>query len=143
MRLGLPDLLFAIASVALGTLFWQFVNPEATSLYRIGGGLFVGSCLYLALVYPVYRVLKLLPMILPRCPCCGVFPQGLHILGGDWPRIRFRCPTCDGEFVIWHNGKPGCEESWDHPVLALKWPYALGRYKRMKNPEQDAPSNGG
>ena len=143
MRLGLLDLLFAIASVAVGTFSWQFVNPEATPLFRIGGGLLVGSGIYLALVYPVYRGLKLLPMILPRCPCCGVFQQGFHILGGEWPRISFRCPTCCGEFVIWHNGKPSSAELWDHPVLALKWPYALGRYVRMKKPEPDGTSDGG
>lgn len=138
MRLALPDLLFAIVSVVIGTILWPFVSPEAAPLSRIFGGLLVGMGLYFALIYPFYRGLKLLPMILPRCPCCGRFPQGLHILGGKWPRISFRCPTCDGEFVVWHNGKPGTDESWSHPVLALKWPYALGRYKRMMKPEQAA-----
>jgi hypothetical protein len=59
-------------------------------------------------------------MILPRCPFCRNFQHGFHILGGQYPRVTFRCPTCNGEFVIWHNGKPGDQETWEKPVLALK-----------------------
>jgi hypothetical protein len=141
MRLGLIDLLIAIASTAVGAIAWQFVSPGASPGIQMGGGILIGIGIYLVLIYPVYRGLKLLPMILPRCPCCSQFQQGFHILNGEWPRIRFRCPTCSGEFVIWHNGRPDSSETWECPVLALKWPYALGRYKRMKNPEQGVPPN--
>jgi hypothetical protein len=132
MRLALPDLLFAIASFGMGTGVCRLLGTESGSLHQICGGMFLGLIIYLVLIYPVYRGFKLFPMILPRCPCCGNFQQGFHVRGDDWPRISFRCPTCSGEFVVWHNGKPSPDESWDHPVLALKWPYALGRYKRMK-----------
>lgn len=73
-------------------------------------------------------------MVLPRCPCCNQHQPGYHFFG-EWPRVTYRCPTCNGEFIIWHNGHPSGEETWDKPVLALKWPYALGRYKKMKKPE--------
>ena len=91
--------------------------------------------MYLALMYPFYRALKLFPIITPRCPCCGSFQDGYHIVHDNWPRISFRCPTCDGEFVIWYNGKPSAQETWEQPVLVLKWPYAFGIYKRAKKPE--------
>jgi len=99
--------------------------------------------MYLALIYPFYRGLKLFPMILPRCPCCGRFQYGFHILGGRWPQISFRCPMCDGEFVIWHNGKPSDQETWEKPVLALKGPYAFGIYKRAKKHGPVAAQNAG
>jgi hypothetical protein len=98
---------------------------------------------YFALMYPFYRGLKLYPMVLPRCPCCGKFQEGFHILGVDWPRVSLRCPTCDGEFVIWHNGKAGDRERWETPVLALKWPYAFGIYSLAKKPEPASERNAG
>jgi hypothetical protein len=131
MRFGLIDLLIGI--------FFTTVGAEATQLLhrmylfylmRIA----VPACavgLYLAVAAPIYRRFRLFPLILPRCPCCGKFQNGFYITHG-WPRVAFLCPTCKGEFIIWLNGKPGDSETWDRPVLALKWPYVFGRYRRKK-----------
>ena len=135
MRFSLIDLLFAIASLVIGGVLGSLLISGLSTHHRPIAAAFGGICVYLALIYPFYRGLKLFPMVLPRCPCCGSFQRGFHFLAGGWPRIIFRCPSCNGEFVIWHNGKPGEQETWDKPVLALKWPYAFGIYKRMKKPE--------
>jgi hypothetical protein len=135
MRFGLIDLLFAIVCIAIGDVLGQAIASYLPTGVRTVAGPVTGMGIYLLLIYPFYRALKLFPMILPRCPCCGAFQHGFHILGGSWPRIGFRCPSCNGEFVIWHNGAPGDEETWEKPVLALKWPYALGRYRRLLKPE--------
>lgn len=142
MRFGLIDLLFAIACIATGMVLGHVVALELPASLRAFAGPVAGAGVYSLLVYPFYRALRLFPMILPRCPCCAKFQNGFHILGGQYPRITFRCPTCNGEFVIWHNGNPGEEETWDRPVLALRWPYALGRYCGIQKPEQDGPANG-
>ncbi len=134
MRFGLLDLLFAIACIFIGTIAGQWLGSDLLPYLRFAVGLISGICLYLALVYPVYRGLKLFPLVLPRCPCCEKFGDGFHV-GGHFPRIIFRCPTCEGEFVVWHNGKAGAEETWDKPVLVLKWPYALGIYRKAAKPE--------
>ena len=138
MRFGLIDLLIAIGCMSIGMVLGQVVAPDLPASLRRLAGPVAGGCLYLLLVYPVYRGLRLFPMILPRCPCCAKFQQGFHILGGQYPRITFRCPSCQGEFVIWHNGKPSDQETWERPVLALKWPYALGRYCRIQKAEDGA-----
>lgn len=136
MRFSLLDLLFPVGCIGIGAAVGASFASGLPANGRLFAGAVIGIGLYLALIYPVYRGLKLFPMILPRCPCCASFQDGFHILGGTYPRITFRCPTCNGEFVVWHNGKPGDEETWEHPVLALKWPYALGRYQTMQKPEQ-------
>jgi len=46
---------------------------------------------------------------------------------------------CRGEFVVWLDGMAGASETWEHPVLVLKWPYVIGRYVRMQ-PHGDAES---
>jgi len=90
------------------------------------------------------RGFRLPPMILPRCPCCrSGRDNSFDIIGGPWPRITFRCWKCNGEFVIWFNGKRGDQETWEKPVLALKWPYAWGIYKRENIPEPNAAPNRG
>ena len=142
MRFGLFDLLFGIACITSGVVVWPLLPPDSPKL-PVLAQLFCGLCVYLALVYPVYRGLRLFPMVLPRCPCCGKFGQGFQINGGPWPRVTFLCPLCNDEFVIWFNGKPDNQETWEKPVLALKWPYAWGIFKRMKKPEAAAAPNGG
>jgi hypothetical protein len=145
MRVSLIDVLIALAIVIVGALiamsiFYVMVlacglilPSETSEAVVIPASMIAGICFYLALAAPIYRHFRFLPMLLPRCPCCEKRQEGFHFLP-DWPRIRYRCPQCDGEFVIWHNGRPTDEETWDNPVLVLKWPYVLGRYKRAEKP---------
>jgi hypothetical protein len=143
MGFRLIDLLFAIASIAIGMVLGGSFTFALPTHFRSVAAPCSGLFVYLILIYPFYRGLKLFPMILPRCPCCGKLQNGFHIIGRHWPCITFRCPSCMGEFVIWHNGTPGKEETWKKPVLALKWPYAFGTYRRMRKPEPSAASNSG
>jgi hypothetical protein len=143
MRFNLIDVFFMFACEAIGMVVGQLLCPHLPGYVRPIAMPLGALCMYLALMYPFYRGLRLYPMVLPRCPCCRSFQHGFHILDVRWPRIVFRCPTCEGEFVVWHNGKPGGEETWEKPVLALKWPYAWGIYKRAKNRETGvAPDSG-
>jgi hypothetical protein len=66
-------------------------------------------------------------------------------LGGTncWPRVSFRCPACDGELVIWHNGKPDDQEAWENPIVTVKWPDAFGRFERVTEPRPSAPLEAG
>jgi hypothetical protein len=131
MRFGLVDLLIAILLASIGALAARFLLPihllpVTAPCCAIG--------VYLAAVAPIYRRLELLPMILPRCPCCMKLQNSFTFIP-DKERVICRCPTCDGEFVIWFSGQVGPSETWDRPVLALKWPYAWGRYKRIGKPD--------
>ena len=141
MRFSLIDLLIAIGIIGICSAWIPFLAPDLPESLQPIAGLFVGICLYAILICPIYRRFKLFPMLLPRCPCCSKSQMRFQVLHADWPRVAFRCPTCNGEFVIWHNGTPGGRETWDKPVLALKWPYAFGRYKRMEQPEQSPTGN--
>ncbi len=92
------------------------------------------AVVYIALTPFVYRKFALPPMLLPRCACCGKWGEGLHVLW-NWPRIRYRCDGCEGEFVVWHDGKVGSDETWEAPVLVLKWPYVFGPYRKVEKPK--------
>jgi hypothetical protein len=139
MRFGLIDLLFEIFSMAIGVAIVRWAFPSCPLfIAAVIGGTFV----FLAVFPPIYRRFRLFPMILPRCPCCMKFQNGFHFTH-SWPRVTYRCPTCNGEFVIWCNGKVGHTEIWDRPVLVLKWPYAFGPYKRVETPEPSATPNAG
>ncbi len=89
---------------------------------------------YIALIPFVYRKFGLLPMLLPRCACCGQWGEGFYVLD-NWPRITFRCWQCEGEFVVWMDGKVGSDETWEAPVLVLKWPYVFGPYRKVEKPK--------
>ena len=90
---------------------------------------------YIALAPFVYRKFRLLPMLLPRCACCGKWGEGFHVLD-NWPRIICRCFKCDGEFVVWTSGKVGSDETWEAPVLVLKSPYVFGPYRKVEKPKR-------
>lgn len=141
MRFNLIDLLFATVSIAIGAVLGESLARGASTHLRAMAMILGGVGVYLALVYPFYRGLKLFPMILPRCPCCGKLQDGFHILDPVWPRISLRCPTCHGEFIVWCNGHPSDQETWERPVLALTWPYAFGMYKRAKKEESGGGAN--
>jgi len=135
----LIDLLFATACIGIGWLVGSRLACGLPEPLQLVAGWAAAGGVYFALVYPFYRGLRLRPMVLPRCPCCGEFQQLFQVLAVDDPRVRLRCPSCQGEFVVWLNGRPGAEETWETPVLALKWPYALGRYCKAQKPQADAP----
>ena len=136
MRLTLMDLTIPVVwfSVIIG-----IIAPSFLPHYPLVSMLVLVAALpgYIALIPVVYRKFGLLPMLLPRCACCGKRGEGFHVLV-DWPRITYRCPRCEGEFVVWHDGKVGGDETWEAPVLVLKWPYAFGPYRKVEKPKPPA-----
>lgn len=139
MRLSLIDLLLLIAfagfSSGLGLPLAHELSPHIPPLVTLAVSWLIGLLAYLGIACPLYRKCRWKPMLLPRCPCCNKRQDGFQFMPA-WPRVTYRCPTCNGEFVIWHNGAVTGDEAWDKPVLALKWPYVFGRYRRMRRPEQ-------
>ena len=133
MRLTLTDLIIPVVwfSAMVG-----FVAPSFIPHYPLVSMLVLVATIpgYVALAPFVYRRFGLLPMLLPRCACCGKWGEGFHVLS-SWPRIIYRCGGCDGEFVVWHDGKVGSDETWQSPVLVLKWPYLFGPYRKVEKPK--------
>jgi hypothetical protein len=138
---NLVDLLFAIACLAIGEPLGGYLASGSPDFLRAAAGHLCALCVYLALMYPFYYGLKRYPMTHPRCACCDKWQNGYFVHAVEWPRVVYRCPTCEGEFAVWHNGRAGTKETWDKPVLALTWPYGLGVYRRLQKPEsRPAPS---
>ena len=135
MRYGLIDLFFMCACTATGLVGGMILTADFSPRVRVVVGIAGALCLYLVLIYPFYRGLRLLPMILPRCPCCrSGRDNSFDSIGGPWPRVTLRCCKCNGEFIVWLDGKAGDQETWEKPVLTLKWPYAWGIYRRVDRP---------
>jgi len=130
------DLLLAIFFVGVGEVAAQPLNRFLPSILVHIIGYVGGVSFFLMAAAPIYRTFRLMPMGRPRCPCCKGFQTGFYVSRG-WPRMVFGCPSCKGEFVVWFSGEVGDTETWDKPVLALKWPYVLGRYQRMHKPMTD------
>ena len=132
MRLTLIDFMFPVVwfGFIAGIIAPSFL-PHYPSVFMF---VMAAVVYYLALAPFVYRKFGLLPMLLPRCACCGQWGEGFYVLD-NWPRITYRCWQCEGEFVVWHDGKVGSDETWETPVLVLKWPYVFGPYRKMEKPK--------
>jgi hypothetical protein len=131
MRFTLIDLLIPILLFGIGSALLPIqlnkIFPESISFFV---SILMLVCIYLIFLPIVYRGFKLFPMWLPRCPCCNKHRNGFHFKG-EWPRFIFKCPSCGGEFIVWTNSSPNSDETYEKPVLSLKWPYAFGRYIRV------------
>jgi hypothetical protein len=138
MRFSLIDLLLFIAfagiTSAIGTGLALSLAPHIPIPITIIATWLIGIFAYLATACPLYRKFRWKPLLLPRCPCCNKRQEGFHFIPA-WPRVIYKCPSCNGEFVIWHNGQIADSETWDKPVLTLSWPYVFGRYKKETKPE--------
>ncbi len=132
MRLTFIDLMIPVGFAFIGGIIAPSFLPDYPLVFMLI--LVAVVPVYIALAPFVYRKFGLLPMLLPRCACCGKRPEGFHVLD-NWPRITFRCCKCDGEFVVWHDGKVGSDETWEAPVLVLKWPYVFGPYRKVEKPK--------
>ena len=134
MRFSLIDLIiftaFAGISSAAGLQLSDVLQPQIPGIICMAAAWVLGLLAYLAAACPLYRRFRWRPLLLPRCPHCNSQKDGFQ-LSQAWPRINYKCLSCSGEFVIWHSGRVTEDETWDKPVLAIKWPYVFGVYKRM------------
>jgi hypothetical protein len=126
------------ACIAVGMAVGMYLASDFSPRIRIGAAIACALIAYLVRIYHFYTGLGLFPMVLPLCPCCRNHRDSFHILDARWPRATLQCGKCNGEFVIWLNGTPDDQETWEKPVLALKWPYAWGIYKRLNTPNPNA-----
>jgi hypothetical protein len=138
MRLGLIDVLIFVVLSGVGAGLAPLPR-HFFHWYPAGIAVLIGAVIPYIIIAPfLYRRFRFLPMLLPRCPCCGKRPDKYDLAPNVYPRIPMRCTNCNGVFVCWFNGKPTSEETWETPVLTLNWPYLFGRYKRTEKPEPRA-----
>jgi hypothetical protein len=83
----------------------------------------------LLLSWPVYRLLHLRPLILPKCPSCGL-RHNYHVPSEAWPVAVLVCPHCGEPFRIVLTGRPDIAVTPDLPTLGLRWPAFLGLWRR-------------
>src|SRR5208282_1582825 len=113
MRFSLLDLLLVIACCILGC-------SAAASVARLLGygllseirlqlcGFPLGVLFYLVLTPPIYRRFSLLPLFLPKCPHCGVRPNGYRIEESRWASVVAVCAHCQKTTELW----------WRQPTMA-------------------------
>lgn len=137
MRARLFDLLiFAATSAVAATLMLSqaqslrgVVSPTAflalLAMFAAIGSLLVTS--------PLYRWLRIRPMLLPRCPRCRHRDRHYFCFPQVWPREVIRCANCEAEIELCHDNRHGTESSSDLPRFDLLWPYSFGgRWRRVQ-----------
>lgn len=129
MRLSILDILvlgslFAAGGVA-GAVACHLTALTSIQSFAAMSGAFVA----LVCGSPVYRLLRMRPMLLPKCPRCHARPESYRV-AGDWPLESLTCGVCNGNVRAWYGpGRLPAEiKDGGEPVLRAAWPYWVGRW---------------
>lgn len=137
MRGSLFDMLVAAIIVAAVAVLLAFAVKKA--MVPVGRAelialqVFAGSLAYLALSSPLYRLLRLRPLLLPKCPLCNDPHRHYLSVSWVWPVELVQCCHCGGNTEM-HTDKPGDPATrLDVPRADLLWPYSFGGRWRIGN----------
>jgi hypothetical protein len=89
----------------------------------------IALSMFVALCWPIYRLFRLRPLILPICPHCQNRHGNYHIDSEAWPDGVLICIHCQRPVRLLLAGNAAPEDVSDMPVLRLKWPKFLGLWK--------------
>jgi hypothetical protein len=103
--------------------------PEGVSAL---GGLIAGCLGSLTIGWLLFRLLRLRPIGLPRCPHCGKLHGNYHVPADAWPTGILVCVWC-GELTRYHmSRKKPLVVPADIPSLYLYWPEIFGFWRRNR-----------
>jgi hypothetical protein len=101
------------------------------------GVLFLFSCLlgatfYLIISPPIYRLLRLRPVLVPKCPHCGQLPGRVEVIEVCGPRYVVICGKCNKKFEIWYVRPANKDVSTEVPSAYPSWPQSIGRWRLIE-----------
>ena len=127
MRYGLRDVLIGTAVFTLANLLSSLCVER-----KFAPWLWVplGTFLYLVVTPPLYRWLRLMPLMLPRCPQCKL-REGYDVESRQWPKIVGTCFHCQQRVELWWRPPAPEAVSKTIPSILLVWPESIGRWKSL------------
>jgi hypothetical protein len=140
MRVGVLDLLIAMAAFMFGTLaiqgiYYAFdVAMTRSSPTGIALGIVAGLAVYLIATPIIYQRLQMRPLWYPLCPTCRDKNRfwAFEAAKPNWPRENVRCFTCGTTLELWYGPVTNGSESLIRiPTFALIWPQSFGRWRRI------------
>lgn len=134
MRMSVIDLLILDISFLAGMAISPLILCLPPGTAGICLSLICGLVGALVFPSPIYRRLRLRPMLLPACPCCHRRPSGYGIAESRWPRELVVCFDCKQPTELWFDYSPQPSEiSTSMWVLRTGWPYHLGGWRLISS----------
>jgi hypothetical protein len=138
MRFSLIDLVIQIGCLMLGfplviTIGWMRGYEHLSQ----GGallpfGYLSGAIIYLIFSPLIYRLLRLRPLLVPKCPQCGQRPGCGEVIEARWPRFVVICGNCKKKSEIWYVRPADKDISAEIPGVYLGWPQSIGRWRLIE-----------
>jgi hypothetical protein len=135
MLLTLRHLLLTVVLVTAGIAFPVLLAgvaglPEVSVFWAFGG---VGVALF-GLGWPLYRLMHLRPIGLPRCPHCRKLHANYHAPADAWPSGVLVCVSCGKPTRFYMSRKKPLDNKSDMPGLYLYWPEFIGLWRPVEDP---------
>jgi hypothetical protein len=119
--------LFTCGIVATAGVLRQTANlPEFLAVPFMCTGALL---LVLGLSWPLYRLVHLRPLGLPRCPHCHKLHANYHVPAAAWPRAVLVCVSCGKPTRLCLTWRKPVDHNTDMPSLYLRWPQFLGLWR--------------
>ena len=136
MRARLSDLLLWSGTIAVAATMMLSQATRFRGVISPAGFLVLlavfAAIVSLLITSPLYRWLRIRPMLLPRCPRCRHRDRHYFCFPQAWPREVIRCANCELEIELCHDTRHGAESCPGFPRFDLLWPYSFGgRWRRV------------
>jgi hypothetical protein len=87
---------------------------------------------YLVVSSPLYRLLHLYPLLLPKCPVCGDRNRNYYCFRVNWPEEIIECASCQQPVELCCDITKSRAVCGNWPRFELLWPYSFGgRWRRL------------
>ena len=132
----LKHLLVTVGMLALGMALLPIVHA-GSDRFGVSAPVTMAAAIAAVLVptivftWPIYRLLRLRPLILPLCPHCHKRHANYHIPGNAWPDAVLVCVHCQRPVRLVLSRKAVPDRRSDIPTMALGWPEFLGIWRKV------------
>lgn len=133
MRFRLIDLVIASILIAMGGAIPNILIPLGNKIVSLSIYIVGGAVCYALISSPLYRLFRLYPLLLPKCPVCG--DQNRHYWSElrKWPMETVVCATCQARIELCHDDTKCQWRDTESQKFILLWPFSFGgRWQRMQ-----------
>jgi hypothetical protein len=135
----LKHLFVSVVLFSLGLVLGSWVANKAVDDDTISAviAIVVGVLAVLFFSWPVYRLLSMRPIALPKCPHCGKRHGNYQLSRSSWPDAVLVCVQCKKPLRILLESSIVPKGLADISTATISWPRFIGRWNYTVVPEHN------
>ncbi len=130
MLITLKHLFVSLLLFSLGLALGAWVANKVVDDDAIRAAIVIGVGVFAVVFvsWPVYRMLSIRPIVLPKCPHCGKRHGNYHLSRSSWPDAVLVCVHCKKPLRILLKDGLAPKGLADVSTATVSWPRFIGRW---------------